>query len=121
MDDQMAYAMAELGDFAAYADCCNVVPVKVFSMAEVAKHNSPEDCWVVLHGHVYDLTKFAKGHVGGANLITDLAGKDGTSVFEASHGENVLNSVRVDCCIGDIDPASVLEEHRAVAKLRERA
>ena len=33
----------------------------------------------------------------------------------------VLNSVRVDCCIGDIDPASVLEEHRAVAKLRERA
>jgi len=24
--------------------------------AEVAKHNTPEDCWVVLDGIVYDLS-----------------------------------------------------------------
>ena len=40
--------------------------------------------------------------VGGSKLITDLAGKDGTSVFEASHGENVLNSIRGECCIGEV-------------------
>ena len=32
---------------------CFVVGVKVrtISMEEVAKHSSPEDCWVVLYGH----------------------------------------------------------------------
>ncbi|CAE7486434.1 CYB2, partial [Symbiodinium pilosum] len=87
----------------------------------VSKHSTPEDCWVVLYGRVYDLTKFALGHVGGSKLITDLAGKDGTSVFEASHGENVLNSIRNECCLGEVDESTVLEEHRVTASLRARA
>ena len=90
MDEQMAYAMAEYGD---YGECfvAEEPEVRTISMEEVAKHSSPEDCWVVLHGHlaaerqscvkerasmqsigrkptdvqgrVYDLTKFALGHV----------------------------------------------------------
>eukprot|EP00434_Breviolum_minutum_P000777 symbB.v1.2.000685.t1/scaffold41.1/size391900/2 len=120
MDDQMAYAMAEMGDYADYI-IVNQPEEKVFTMEEVAKHDTPEDCWVVLHGRVYDLTKFAMGHVGGSKLITDLAGKDGTDVFEASHGENVLNSVRTDCCVGLIDVSTILDEHRVTATLRQRA
>ena len=27
------------------------VKVRTISMEEVAKHSSPEDCWVVLYGH----------------------------------------------------------------------
>lgn len=34
--------------------------------AEVAKHNSPNDCWILVNGKVYDLTKFAPEHPGGA-------------------------------------------------------
>eukprot|EP00913_Durusdinium_trenchii_P035746 g33448.t1 len=64
----------EMGDFGDYIVVQS--EEKVFSMEEVALHSSPEDCWVVLHGRVYDLTKFAMGHVGGSKLITDLAGKD---------------------------------------------
>jgi cytochrome b involved in lipid metabolism len=30
--------------------------MKTFSLAEVAKHNKPEDCWVVIRGKVYDVT-----------------------------------------------------------------
>ncbi|CAK9091554.1 unnamed protein product [Durusdinium trenchii] len=118
MDDQMAYALAEMGDFGDYIVVQS--EEKVFSMEEVALHSSPEDCWVVLHGRVYDLTKFAMGHVGGSKLITDLAGKDGTQVFEASHGENVLNSVRMDCCLGLIDVSTIMDEHRISPTFRER-
>ncbi|CAE7604143.1 unnamed protein product [Symbiodinium sp. CCMP2456] len=120
--------MAEFGD---YGECfvaeepealpLRAMPVRTISMEEVAKHSSPEDCWVVLYGRVYDLTKFALGHVGGSKLITDLAGKDGTDVFEASHGENVLNSIRGECCVGEVDASTVLEEHRVTATLRARA
>ena len=44
------------------------------SMAEVEKHNQPSDCWVVLHGQVYDLTEFHASHPGGSAIITDYAG-----------------------------------------------
>lgn len=29
-----------------------------FTWAQVAKHNTPEDCYVVVHGRVYDVTKY---------------------------------------------------------------
>lgn len=34
--------------------------------SEVAKHALAEDCWIVVNGKVYDLTKFAPNHPGGA-------------------------------------------------------
>lgn len=35
------------------------------SVAEVIKHASAEDCWVVVNGKVYDLSRFASEHPGG--------------------------------------------------------
>ena len=32
------------------------------SLEEVAKHNTDGDCWVVIDGIVYDLSKFLKEH-----------------------------------------------------------
>lgn len=31
-------------------------PVKKFSKEEVAKHDRPEDCWMIIRGKVYDVT-----------------------------------------------------------------
>ena len=42
-------------------------------MKEVAKHNSPDDCWVVIHGVVYDLTSFYRSHPGGSQIIVSNA------------------------------------------------
>jgi hypothetical protein len=38
---------------------------KTFSMAEVAKHNTETDCWVVVNGEVLDATPFLPDHPGG--------------------------------------------------------
>merc|ERR1719327_2119736 len=48
------------------------------TMAEVAKHTSETDCWVVLHGRVLDVSKFLKEHPGGVLAIMTFAGKDAT-------------------------------------------
>ena len=61
------------------------------TMDELKLHNTPEDCWVAIHGTVYDLTEFADEHPAGAESITILAGKDGTEAFEAIHNKNLLD------------------------------
>ena len=36
------------------------------SVEEIQKHDSAEDCWIVVDGHVWDITEFAPEHPGGA-------------------------------------------------------
>ena len=31
---------------------------KTYTLAEIAKHNKPEDCWMVLEGKVYNFTEY---------------------------------------------------------------
>ena len=33
---------------------------KVFTMEEVARHNTADDAWLAIDGDVYDITKFIK-------------------------------------------------------------
>lgn len=45
---------------------------------EVSKHNSRDDCWVIVHGEAYDVTEFLPEHPGGPAIILKYAGKDAT-------------------------------------------
>mmetsp|Transcript_106316 Transcript_106316/g.280476 ORF Transcript_106316/g.280476 Transcript_106316/m.280476 type:complete len:516 (+) Transcript_106316:81-1628(+) len=84
------------------------------SMDEVAKHNTKEDCWVVLYGKAYDLGKFAKVHPGGAKLIFDCAGKDATAVFDPIHPKDIMQKLlKPALTMGVVDPTTIREEHKA--------
>jgi L-lactate dehydrogenase (cytochrome) len=37
---------------------------KLLSVEEISKHNTPEDCWIVVDGNVWDMTEFAPEHPG---------------------------------------------------------
>ena len=57
--------------------------------SEVKKHNSKKDCWIVIEGNAYDVTKWLAIHPGGS-IIASLAGQDATVFFNTSHLENVV-------------------------------
>lgn len=74
---------------------------KVFSMSEVKKHNSAESAWIIVHGHIYDCTRFLKDHPGGADSILINAGTDCTEEFEAIHSNKAKKMVE-DYRIGEL-------------------
>ncbi|XP_066355843.1 cytochrome b5-like isoform X2 [Miscanthus floridulus] len=47
---------------------------KLFAASEVALHASRKDCWVVIGGKVYDVTKFLEDHPGGEDVLLHASG-----------------------------------------------
>jgi len=60
------------------------------TLAEVAKHTSKTDCWVVVAGQVLDVTKFLGEHPGGELAILTFGGKDATEEFNMIHPPDVI-------------------------------
>lgn len=61
---------------------------KTYSMDEVREANTPEKCWTVVRGEIYDLTAWIAKHPGGDKAILQLCGTDGTEKFVNKHGGN---------------------------------
>eukprot|EP00462_Mataza_sp_D1_P018606 CAMPEP_0175139824 /NCGR_PEP_ID=MMETSP0087-20121206/11129_1 /TAXON_ID=136419 /ORGANISM="Unknown Unknown, Strain D1" /LENGTH=554 /DNA_ID=CAMNT_0016422901 /DNA_START=284 /DNA_END=1948 /DNA_ORIENTATION=- len=52
------------------------------TLAEVVKHNTEQDCYVAIHGKVYNMTSFLPKHPGGVERVMAYAGQDATFAFE---------------------------------------
>lgn len=50
----------------------------VLHAAEVARHGSADDCWVILDGVVYDLTSYVNEHPDRHRELESHCGSDGT-------------------------------------------
>lgn len=73
---------------------------KEYTAEEVAKHNTKDDCWVIVEGKVLDVTSFLEDHPGGAKAILLYAGRDATEEFLMLHDPKVrLN--QSECRNGD--------------------
>ena len=59
----------------------------VFTLEEVTRHSSADDCWTVVDGSVYDLTSFIRRHPGGAEQVLRMCGKDGSEYFLEEHSD----------------------------------
>jgi cytochrome b involved in lipid metabolism len=67
------------------------------SVAEIKTHDNKSDCWSIVNGNVYNLTSYVQNHPGGAAVIANICGKDGTKAFTNQHNtqgkpNNVLSS-----------------------------
>lgn len=67
------------------------------SNSEVKTHNLKSDCWSIVNANVYNLTSYVKSHPGGASVIANICGKDGSKAFVNQHNtqgkpNNVLSS-----------------------------
>lgn len=54
---------------------------QTFEWDEIRRHNRPDDCWLVVKGRVYDVTRFLKHHPAGVDSIVRLGGTDCTVDF----------------------------------------
>merc|ERR550537_1325079 len=71
------------------------------TMAEVAKHVTKTDCWVVVRGQVLNVTNFLSSHPGGELAILTFAGKDATAEFDMIHPPDVIGKYAPDAIIGE--------------------
>jgi len=77
-----------------------IVPI---SGAEVAQHNTANNCWTIVNNKVYDVTNLIPIHTGGPDKIILFCGKDATTAFETRDGmgshsqraQNILNTYYV--------------------------
>jgi cytochrome b involved in lipid metabolism len=78
------------GGGAAAAAPAKAAGMKQYELSDVGTHTTKEDCWVVLHGRVLDVTNFLGDHPGGELAILTFAGKDASAEFDMIHPPDVI-------------------------------
>lgn len=92
-----------------FSPICDL-PIKAdlpeYTFDEVYAHNHAESYWVVIDGHIYDVTKYGPKHPGGCGWTFDRGhGTDVALAFNEFHGRKEKNMTR-HLLIGRIKPGS---------------
>ncbi|KAH6718790.1 FMN-dependent dehydrogenase-domain-containing protein, partial [Leptodontidium sp. MPI-SDFR-AT-0119] len=58
--------------------------------SEIQKHSHEDDCWIIVHSKVYDVSDFHKEHPGGSNIIMRYAGGDATAAYDEIHAPGII-------------------------------
>ncbi|KAL6237960.1 hypothetical protein BDW75DRAFT_237834 [Aspergillus navahoensis] len=79
----------------------------MLQLSDIQNHRSESDCWIAIHGKVYDVTKFLASHPGGKAIILQHAGTDATTAFAGVHPAEILDEyLGRDQILGDLEPAT---------------
>ncbi|KAL5609456.1 hypothetical protein FOVSG1_004137 [Fusarium oxysporum f. sp. vasinfectum] len=77
-------------------------PQKEFTREEIEKHNTQDDCWLVVDGKVYDATSVLGWHPGGTAAILGHAGKvhqETSDEFASIHDDYAYKKLK-ECALG---------------------
>ncbi|GLH12907.1 hypothetical protein R5R35_006083 [Gryllus longicercus] len=73
-----------------------------FNLSDVSKHKNKDSSWILIHGVVYDVTKYLNEHPGGSEILLEHAGKNATQDFESiGHSEEARSKMK-EFAIGKI-------------------
>ncbi|KAJ2110753.1 hypothetical protein IW146_005773 [Coemansia sp. RSA 922] len=86
--------------------------VKAYTGEQIQQHAKREDVWIVVHGKVYDVTKFLDEHPGGEEVILEHAGIDATEAFEDIGHSDDARELLKDYFIGDLEVDDVAHRQK---------
>ena len=83
---------------------------KLIPISEVAKHNTPTNCWLIINNKIYDVSQYLKFnlHPGENATITPYCGKEATTAFDTKDRSNPkphsadANSMLTDYYVADL-------------------
>uniref|UniRef100_A0A2K6FR93 Cytochrome b5 type B n=1 Tax=Propithecus coquereli TaxID=379532 RepID=A0A2K6FR93_PROCO len=84
--------------------------VTYYRLEEVAKRNSLKELWLVIHGRVYDVTRFLNEHPGGEEVLLEQAGVDASESFEDVGHSSDAREMLKQYYIGDVHPSDLKPE-----------
>ncbi|KAF2124682.1 hypothetical protein P153DRAFT_301773 [Dothidotthia symphoricarpi CBS 119687] len=105
-------------------------PQKQFTRQEIEKHDSEDDCWIVVDGKVYDATSVLQWHPGGKAAVLGHAGKvhaETSNEFESIHDGYAYQKLKADhvnpeCILGTVtDKAAAYIKKSAEAAAKEKS
>ncbi|KZT62777.1 cytochrome b5 [Calocera cornea HHB12733] len=73
---------------------------KTITIDQLKEHSKKEDLWILIHGKVYDVTKFLDEHPGGDEVILAEKGTDATEAFEDVGHSDEARALLPDMLIG---------------------
>ena len=81
--------------------------MNTYTTEEVNKHNTKEDCWLIIKGRVYNVTEFLSIHPGGSSIVVSVGGQDATEYFDELHKPEILEEVGSKYIIGEFCSAKL--------------
>lgn len=74
-----------------------------YSLAEVARHNQPDDCWMVIGGQVYEISAYLPDHPSRPGLVEPWCGQEASEAYRtktkgrphSSAADQVLSGFRI--------------------------
>ncbi len=75
-----------------------------YTLADVAKNNTPALCWTIINGTVYNITSYIPNHPGGPAEISQICGRDGSELFAkpAQHASGGAKDILAQFEIGKL-------------------
>ncbi|KAJ5495020.1 hypothetical protein N7539_000136 [Penicillium diatomitis] len=78
------------------------------SSQEIARHDTLEDCWLVVDNQVWDMSAFAPDHPGGVEIILRFAGRDATAAYNQIHSPDLIKKALPPTqLIGQLDLSTI--------------
>ncbi|KXG50568.1 Cytochrome b5 [Penicillium griseofulvum] len=97
------------------------VELPEYTLKDVAAHNTKGDIWMVIHGQVFDLTKYLQDHPGGADALIEVAGTDATADYEdVGHSEDA-REIMQPFLVGTLKDAQQYVRPKAVRVVSQKA
>ncbi|RFU77622.1 nadh cytb-reductase [Trichoderma arundinaceum] len=66
-----------------------------YTLQQIGQHNNRNDAWMIIHGEVYDVTKYIQSHPGGMDVLIEAAGTDASEAFDnAGHSDDAFDLMK---------------------------